>query len=71
MGPNPAIINPHTIIFNRDEIEKEVLNKITEVSSKFIPSEHLPELTRSDWKQDYLYGLQSLGLELMLNERNK
>ncbi|QGQ45910.1 ROK family transcriptional regulator [Metabacillus sediminilitoris] len=63
-----AIINPHTFIFSNDDIEKEVLNKITNGSAKYIPSEHLPELTMSDWKQDYLYGLQSLGLDLMMNK---
>lgn len=62
-----AIINPHTIIFCNDEVEKEILDKIAIVSSKYIPSEHLPELSMSDWKQDYLYGLQSLGLDLMMN----
>jgi DNA-binding Lrp family transcriptional regulator len=63
-----AIINPHTIIFSNDEVEKATLNKIAIGSSKYIPSEHLPELTMSDWRQDYLYGLQSLGLDLMINE---
>jgi hypothetical protein len=63
-----AIINPHTIIFSNDEVEKATLNKIAIGSSKYIPSEHLPELTMSDWRQDYLYGLQSLGLDLMMNE---
>jgi len=63
-----AIMNPHTIIFCGDEVEKEVLDKIASNSSKYIPSEHLPELTISDWKQDYLYGLQKLCLDLMMNE---
>ncbi|PAV28432.1 hypothetical protein CIL05_15950 [Virgibacillus profundi] len=63
-----AIINPHTIIFCSDEIEKEILNKFAIASLKYIPSEHLPELTMSDWKQDYLYGLQRLCLDLMINE---
>jgi hypothetical protein len=62
-----AIINPHTINFCKDEVEQEILTKIAIGSSKYIPSEHLPELTMSDWKQDYLYGLQSLGLNLMMN----
>ncbi|WP_338789487.1 ROK family protein [Metabacillus sp. FJAT-53654] len=66
-----AIINPHAIIFCNDEVEKEILNKITIGSSNYIPSEHIPELTMSDWKQDYLYGLQSLGLDLMMNETIK
>lgn len=61
-----AIINPHTVIFCNDEIEKEMLNKITIGSSKYIPAEHLPELTISDWKKDYLYGLQKLCLDLMI-----
>ncbi|WP_050183523.1 ROK family transcriptional regulator [Domibacillus robiginosus] len=62
-----AIINPHSIIFCQDEVEEAVLDKISIVSSKYIPSEHLPVLTVSDWKQDYLYGLQSLGLDLMMD----
>ncbi|MEH7226457.1 ROK family protein [Bacillus sp. JJ1566] len=63
-----AIINPHTIIFCNDEVEKATLDKIALGSSKYIPSEHLPELTISEWKQDYLYGLRRLGLDLMMNE---
>ncbi|MBS4207276.1 ROK family protein [Bacillus sp. FJAT-50079] len=63
-----SIINPHTIIFCNDEIEKEGLTKVAIGSSKYIPSEHLPELTVSDWMQDYLYGLQRLCLDLMIKE---
>jgi hypothetical protein len=66
-----AIINPHSIIFCNDEVEKAILDKIAIGSSKYIPSEHLPVLTISDWKQDYLYGLQSLGLDLMVNRTSK
>ncbi|GKU82960.1 ROK family transcriptional regulator [Niallia sp. NCCP-28] len=62
-----AIINPHIIIFCNDEMEKAIADKIAIGSSKYIPSEHLPELKISDWKQDYLYGLQSIGLDIMLN----
>lgn len=66
-----AIINPHTIIFCNDEVEKEMLNKITKGTTNYIPLEHLPELTMSDWKQDYLFGLKNLGLDLMMNETSK
>ncbi|MFC4799208.1 ROK family protein [Neobacillus sp. GCM10023253] len=62
-----AIINPHTVIFCGDEMQKEIIKKIAIGSLKYFPSEHLPELTIGDWKQDYLFGLQSLGLDLMLN----
>lgn len=62
-----AIINPHTIIFCNDEVNKLIIDQIAKGSSKYIPVEHLPELTMSDWKQDYLYGLQSIGLDLMIN----
>lgn len=62
-----AIVNPRTIIFCSDEVEEAIVEKIAITSSKYIPAEHLPVLTISDWKQDYLYGLQSLGLDLMLN----
>ncbi|THE13134.1 ROK family protein [Bacillus timonensis] len=63
-----AIINPHTIIFCIDEIEIDILDKIAKGSSTYIPSEHLPKLTISDWKQDYLSGLQGLGIDHMMNE---
>lgn len=66
-----AIINPHTIIFCHDEVEEAIVDKIATGSSKYIPSEHLPELTMSDWKQDYLYGLQGLGLDLMMNRTSR
>jgi len=62
-----AIINPHFIIFCKDEVENVILDKIRIASSNYIPSEHLPVLTTSDWKQDYLFGLQSLCLKLMID----
>lgn len=63
-----AIINPNTIIFSSDEVKEEILYKISIRSTKYIPSEHLPELTISNWKQDYLLGLQRLCIDLMINE---
>jgi DNA-binding Lrp family transcriptional regulator len=63
-----AIINPHKIIFCDDEVNQLIVDQIVKRSSKYIPAEHLPDLTMSDWKQDYVYGLQSLGLDLMINE---
>lgn len=63
-----AIINPHTIIFCEDEVNQNTIDQIAEQSSTYIPAEHLPELIVSDWKQDYLFGLQSLGLNLMITE---
>lgn len=63
-----AIINPHTIIFCNNEVDEEFIDKIAIASSKYIPPKHLPNLTISDWRQDYLYGLQSLGINLLINE---
>jgi hypothetical protein len=62
-----AIINPHMVIFCKDEVENVILDKIRMASSNYIPSEHLPVLTTSDWEQDYLVGLQSLCLKLMID----
>ncbi|CAH1203726.1 hypothetical protein PAECIP111893_02049 [Paenibacillus plantiphilus] len=62
-----AIINPHTIIFCHDEVNHDMLNQIAARSAVYIPAEHLPELTMSNWKQDYLNGLQNLGLVLMIS----
>jgi len=47
-----AIINPHSIIFCQDEVEQAILVKIVKSSCKYVPLEHLPQLTTSDWKQD-------------------
>ena len=60
-----AIINPHTIIFCDDEVNQDTINEIVKRSSKYFPPKHLPELIMSDWKQDYLFGLQNLSLEGM------
>jgi hypothetical protein len=65
-----AIINPHTIIFCDDEVNQTAINEIINQSSKYFPPEHLPELIMSDWKQDYLFGLQSLCLERMFTYIN-
>ncbi|MEH7375545.1 ROK family transcriptional regulator [Neobacillus drentensis] len=65
-----SIINPYTIIFCDDEVNKFILDQILDRSAKYIPAEHLPELIMSDWKQDYLFGLQSLGLDLMITGIN-
>ncbi|PMC34345.1 hypothetical protein CJ195_23985 [Bacillus sp. UMB0899] len=62
-----AIINPKTIIFCNDEMDDMSLDKVAKGSSEYIPSEHVPKLTTSNWEQDYLDGLQSLGLDLMLS----
>ena len=34
--------------------KSDALNQIAIESAKYVPEEHLPELTVSDWKQDYL-----------------
>lgn len=62
-----SIINPHSIIFAEDELHEELLQLVAEQSKQYIPAEHLPRLTRSNWKQDYLNGLQSLGLKIMIS----
>lgn len=63
-----SILNPHSIIFYKNEVKTEILESIAECSAKYVPSEHLPELTVSDWKKDYLYGLQSLALDQLMKE---
>lgn len=64
-----AIINPHRIIFCHGEVNETLLDKIKKRSSMYVPRQHLPELTESNWKQDYLLGLQNLGLDLMINKQ--
>lgn len=61
-----AIINPHSIVFSKDEMDEAMMNEVALRSAVYIPKEHLPELVLSDWKQYYLFGLQRMGLYLML-----
>lgn len=63
-----AIINPNTFIFCDDEVNQLMIDQIVKRSSTYIPEEHLPEIIMSDWKQDYLFGLQRLSLDLMITE---
>lgn len=66
-----AIINPHTVIFCHDEVDDRILQKIEMRSSTYVPKKHIPELIESDWKQDYMSGLQNLGLDLMIAKTDK
>ncbi|WP_127529551.1 ROK family transcriptional regulator [Paenibacillus kobensis] len=63
-----AITNPSAVIFCDDEVDDALLAKIKEKSAAYIPREHLPVLLASDWRQDYLYGLQQLAMDLMIME---
>ncbi|MDQ0112141.1 hypothetical protein [Paenibacillus harenae] len=44
-----------------------MIDSIAARSAFYIPAEHLPKLVASDWRQDYLSGLQHLGLDLMIS----
>lgn len=63
-----AILNPRAVIFNDDEVDEELLARIAERSVAYIPQKHLPTLLMSNWRQDYLSGLQHLALNLMITE---
>ncbi|USB31691.1 ROK family protein [Paenibacillus sp. YPG26] len=65
-----AIVNPHSIIFSQDEVNPVMLSQIAARSAIYIPEQTLPELISSDWTQDYLLGLQTLGIGLMVSEVN-
>jgi hypothetical protein len=61
-----AILNPNAVIFVRDEVTADLLEAIASRSASYIAKEHLPKLTASDWREDYLNGLKKLGLNLMI-----
>ncbi|MBB3108840.1 putative NBD/HSP70 family sugar kinase [Paenibacillus phyllosphaerae] len=63
-----AIINPKAVIFCDDEVDEAILARIADRSSLYIPQEHLPMLLKSNWREDYLSGLQQLALNLMITE---
>lgn len=62
-----SILNPHYFVFNQDEIGEAMLEPILERAAAYVPREHLPELAASELRGDYLAGLQSLGLGLLLS----
>ncbi|MCU5378555.1 ROK family protein [Bacillus cereus] len=66
-----AIINPHAFIFCDDEVNQFVIDQIVKSCPQYIPAEHIPQITVSNWKEDYLYGLKSLGLDLMITRTSK
>ncbi len=61
-----AILNPHAVIFCRDEVSDDLLDAIAARSASYMVKEHLPKLTASDWREDYLHGLKRLGLNLII-----
>lgn len=61
-----ALLNPSTIVFCRDEADEALLAGFASAGAAYVPAEHLPRLALSDWKEDYLQGLQQLGLARML-----
>ncbi|OPH58119.1 hypothetical protein BC351_24560 [Paenibacillus ferrarius] len=63
-----AILNPRAVVFCDDEVDEALLAKIADRSSAYIPQEHLPILLMSNWRQDYLIGLQHLALNLMITD---
>ncbi|MGG3623379.1 ROK family transcriptional regulator [Bacillus gobiensis] len=62
-----SIINPSAIIFSKDEVHEEILAEIKSESATYIPEQHLPDFVLSDWKQDYLNGLNHLALDRMIS----
>lgn len=63
-----AILNPRAVVFCDDEVDETHLARIAARSSNYIPQEHLPTLMMSNWRQDYLTGLQHLALNLMITD---
>ncbi|MFD0693856.1 ROK family protein [Paenibacillus sp. GCM10027628] len=63
-----AIVNPRALVFSDDEVDEALLARIAARSSVYIPQEHLPMLIMSNWRQDYLTGLQHLALNLMITD---
>ena len=61
-----AIINPHAVIFSKEEMNELTLERIAIEASQYVPKEHLPRLVLSNWNKDYLNGLQHLTLEQMI-----
>lgn len=69
VGTVTSILNPHYFILCEEEIDTSMLQQITEQSAVYVPKEHLPLLAASNLKHDYLSGLQSLGLSVLMSQR--
>ncbi|MCR8658726.1 ROK family protein [Paenibacillus endoradicis] len=69
VGSVTSILNPHYFIVCEEEIDTTMLQQITERSSTYVPKEHLPLLAASSLKDDYLSGLQSLGLSVLMSQQ--
>ncbi|WP_238323029.1 ROK family protein [Gorillibacterium massiliense] len=63
-----AIINPHAVILNQEEVDDSIVSRIAARSAEYIPAEHLPQIEISNWEQDYLEGLKSIALDLVISE---
>lgn len=57
------------MVFCHDEVSVSLMNDIKAKSAQYVPAEHLPRLMMSDWRRDYLTGLQQLGLHQMITTR--
>ncbi|MBM7676303.1 ROK family protein [Gracilibacillus alcaliphilus] len=62
-----AIINPYLIIFCQHEIDQRTLQLIQQTSSKYMAKRHLPKLVLGEWREDYLFGLHHLGMDVLLD----
>jgi len=69
VGSVTSILNPHYFILCEEEVDTSMLQQITDRSAVYVPKEHLPLLAASNLKHDYLSGLQSLGLSVLMLQR--
>ncbi|WP_138494854.1 ROK family protein [Paenibacillus pinistramenti] len=63
-----AVINPHAVIFCREDLNEEAVEEVTRACAKYVPAEHVPRLVLRDRQQDYLNGLKRIALSRMISE---
>lgn len=61
-----SILNPHDVVFSKENADAVTLQAIREHAARIVPEKHLPALSVRVMEEDYLGGLRRLALERML-----
>ncbi|GGA46345.1 ROK family transcriptional regulator [Paenibacillus physcomitrellae] len=61
-----AVINPHAVIFCREDLDETAVREVEAACLNYVPAEHVPKLVLRDRQQDYLQGLQRIALERLM-----
>ncbi|ANS75905.1 hypothetical protein AWM70_16020 [Paenibacillus yonginensis] len=61
-----AVINPHAVIFCREDLNEQAVRAVEAACASYVPAEHVPKLVLRDRQKDYLQGLQRMAIERLM-----